>query len=105
MGRTRGAPVHAFCYEAIEIDEIGGPDLRAAARELADPRAYRITVYLTIEQQIEDLDPAFALLDATTGRMGIAWHGSVTWAQVGDLPLDRAIGLWLNLRDEWNRRG
>lgn len=91
-----------FRYEVMPLDRLTATDLREiAAGAPVGAEAYRITI---VENDRPAAEAAEALYLPDEGRLGIAWGADADWADVADIHVETAIGLWLNDADEWAAR-
>lgn len=89
--------MQTFTYQPITTHEIGHTDLQ---REVGGKpcECYVITIYDAAGINAH-AEAAEAVYLPGEGRLGIAWGGDATWADVDDV--ESGIEMWLNDGEAW----
>ena len=90
-----------FKYDELRSwEDLTAQDLREEAAGYSGPRqAFTIGIFRANGIGTE-AEQAQALYLPDEGRLGIAWSGNATWADVQDV--ESGIEMWLNDPDAWN---
>ena len=86
---------HELWFSATPIPAVTNADL--LAEDLTGAVFYEVTIYDTLNRP--KAETAQAVYFEETGRLGIAWGGNASWADVENLP--RGINMFLNDAEAW----
>jgi hypothetical protein len=86
---------HAMWFTATPVATVTNADL--LAEDLTGGACWEITIYDHLNRP--KAEKAQAVFFEETGRLGIAWGGFASWADVENLP--RGINMWLNDGEAW----
>lgn len=95
----RRLTMRTFTYSPISPADVSATDLRDVLSYGGAVKAYSITIYdaTGTRPAPESAEAVYAPID---GRLGIAWGGDATWADVRDV--ESGIEMWLNDGDAWD---